>query len=471
MAKSSWAAWQGQSDLDTTRWAEIRAIAASAERIAHLAPDTPSIGRIKGFRRFIFINGQRTFATVRPMLAALSEAGVDFMLLKGAARIAADSSAAAARFVGDVDVLVRFEQRERAWQVAREHRWHLNRKLSPMSGGTWEGHSSTTHALEFTPSPDIDKTVLDLHHYSRSLCRNLGDDDAMWASARRGRFLGLDVWLPSATDQFRHTLTHALMHASNGRPIDWVFDSAELLGGAEIDWDAFANETIASSTQALVGSALLLLKERLSIDVPEAVIERLIGAVTPALEAEYRFRTSAYYRDTSLAGLLPGALAAATVRADAAARRRAPNTTEAPRSGWTRFPASGPTEVAPGAAMGVFPVPSDLRPGETVQLVVSLRAHDRAGMGSIQVPSLPVVAWKPSPQSLGKRRTRSVSLAANLLLMTRSKLVGIRWTGEVPLDQVEVEWVRRPPMPAALDRVLQRAIRLTSDVRRRLSSR
>lgn len=471
VARSSWAQWLGQSDLDTTPWAEIRAIAASAERIAQLAPDTPDIGRIKGFRRFIFINGQRTFATVRPMLAALSEAGVDFMLLKGAARIASDSSAAAARFVGDVDVLVRFEQRERAWQVARERNWHLNRKLSPMSGGTWEGQSSMSHALEFTPSPDIDKTVLDLHHYSRSLCRNLGDDDAMWANARRGRFLGLDVWLPSPTDQLRHTLTHALMHASHGRPIDWVFDSAELLSGAEIDWNAFANETMASSTQALVGSAALLLKERLSIEVPDAVIERLIGAITPALAAEYRFRTSAYYRDTSLAGLLPGAVAAATMRADAAAHRQGTEAMEPPRPAWTRQHADGPTDVAPGAAMGVFPVPPDLRSGELVQLEVRVRARDRAGMVSIQVPSLPVIAWKPSPRSLGKRRTRSVSIAANLLLMTRSRLVGIRWTGEQPLDEVEVHWIRRPPIPAALDRLRQRAIRLTRDVRRRLSSR
>jgi hypothetical protein len=105
-AAAAWRRWTSLRDLDTAAWAEVRLLAALAPRLANLDPCSPYLSRIKGISRFVWTRSQMTLAAGRPLLAALHEAGLPLLVLKGGARLAQDPGAASGRLLRDLDLLV-----------------------------------------------------------------------------------------------------------------------------------------------------------------------------------------------------------------------------------------------------------------------------------------------------------------------------------------------------------------------------
>ncbi|MBS0560009.1 MAG: nucleotidyltransferase family protein, partial [Proteobacteria bacterium] len=104
-ARAAWRAWCGMRDLDSASWPEVRLLANLAGRLPALDPGSALIPRIQGIRRFVWTQTQMQLAGARPLLAAIAQAGIPMMPLKGAARLA-DGVRGNARLVRDIDVLV-----------------------------------------------------------------------------------------------------------------------------------------------------------------------------------------------------------------------------------------------------------------------------------------------------------------------------------------------------------------------------
>ncbi len=275
-ALAAWRRWTELRDLDTASWPEVRLIAAMAPRLARLDPDSPYLPRIKGISRFVWTRTQITLAGARPLLAALHQAGVKLLVLKGGARVAQSPSAASGRLLRDVDLLVPRGQWAQALEIADRLGW------LPAPDAPFQGRLGPTTIRQAFPEHHgigyrRGEGEVDLHHSALLMCREPGADDALWQRARPATLQALPMLVPSPADELLHGLCHGALYSRE--PIaDWALDAAALIRGG-IDWTVFEAEAAARSVEPYVLSGLLLLAERIGLPVPPPLLKRLTARV------------------------------------------------------------------------------------------------------------------------------------------------------------------------------------------------
>ena len=169
-------------------------------------------------------------------LRVLGEAGIPYVLLKGAARHAAAAlhPYANARATRDVDVLVPANEADRAWGALRAAGYD---RVYPDS----EPNRSSHH---LPPLWTVRRVAVEIHI---STSRFLPPQEA-WGRALGGarlvRWGGLNVRVPSPTELFWHSLTHAaqehVLHEGGFR-LRYFQDAAVILAAAdEIEWEEVA---------------------------------------------------------------------------------------------------------------------------------------------------------------------------------------------------------------------------------------
>ncbi|HWA49930.1 MAG TPA: nucleotidyltransferase family protein, partial [Dongiaceae bacterium] len=126
-ARTAWRKWRDENDLARADHAEVRLLAAVAGRIRKIEGDMPLDPRLEGMRRHIWAMNQMTLGATKPLLAAMSAAGLPLMPLKGAARLAIDPDVSKERALRDVDVLVPPDEWARAVGVVLAAGWRNSR--------------------------------------------------------------------------------------------------------------------------------------------------------------------------------------------------------------------------------------------------------------------------------------------------------------------------------------------------------
>ncbi len=288
----------------------MRLIASIAKRMAELQPDYPGLGRLKGIRRFVWSQSQMRLAPVRPLLRSLAEAGFPLLLIKGAARHAADPGSAADRLIRDVDVVAPLDRVLDVHRHARAEGWELwGWQVEEIDRGLITRHNAW--------SLRKGEGEIDLHHFAIGLNRNPGDDDALWARARPASLQGIPVLLPSPADSLLLTIVHGVRFSEEGIA-DWAIDAAAAIDRGDVDWRVLAEETQARRLQAPVYAGLSYLKERLGRRAPDDVLQALSSAAEPFLGEFQGFISS----ETPGVPQMRASAAALSVRAvDALSRR------------------------------------------------------------------------------------------------------------------------------------------------------
>ena len=134
-ASAAWQEWLSRRNLDEVRWPEVRLLATVARRAAQF-DSPPALKRIQGIQRYVWTRTQMCLAKSHSLLAALGNAPLQLMLIKGGARLALEPASVADRFINDVDILVHLEHWRDALDVAHRAGWRA-----------WEW-SSKTRALD-----------------------------------------------------------------------------------------------------------------------------------------------------------------------------------------------------------------------------------------------------------------------------------------------------------------------------------
>jgi len=316
-------------------------------------------------RRDAWAANLRVLDAARPGLESLAAAGIRTMLLKGAVLASPLYNEPGLRPIGDVDVLVEPDRAREATRILEESGWL-----------TWRRHSDRdlllAHGLDLRKPP---AGALDVHWYL--LAENCweGADLGMWkralpttsyvaaglppslklrrtaealaeAGQTRHRPSGIasTTCVPSPADLLLHICVHGLrwspVHSGH-----WVADAARIIQteGAQLDWDVVVAEAAQRRLGLQVVSALLLVRERAHVDVPQAVIDAL-----ERQPASWRDRIECRYKGrpvVSAGGLF--VIWAAWRRSAAAARidGRKP-------SSWTRFLAAALGVASPAALRG-----------------------------------------------------------------------------------------------------------------------
>jgi Uncharacterised nucleotidyltransferase len=307
-AANAWRTWTQRRDIEKASWPEVRLLAAVARRMAEIDPESKLTPRLQGIRRFVWTQTQMCLGKTLELAKALNKAQLRFMLLKGAARIAADPAASAERLIRDLDLLIYPDDWTSAVDAAMREGWQIdNENPAAARAKSYAEH----HAVCFIKAD----AQVDLHRHALYICRNNGDDERFWQRKAPVQWRGIETYIPSATDELLIALNHGFMFSPE--PIaDWALDAAALIRSGKVDWKVLAEETARRELDVQVAAGLNLLIERIGLDVPPEVITSLHQRLHEPFISEFVSNATAYEPQRS--DLIRSVLSAAGIRAQKA---------------------------------------------------------------------------------------------------------------------------------------------------------
>jgi hypothetical protein len=410
-ARAAWRAWTALRDLDSATAEEVRLLANLASRLHLIDPGSPLEPRIQGIRRFVWTHTQLRLTGARPLLAALAEAGIPMVALKGAARVLAGTPQAGVRFLRDVDVLVRPADWTDALRIADAQGWRCCLG-TPYAGALEAGTPARVYPVHHAVALARGRAQVDLHHHALYMCRVTGDDDGMWARATPARLNGVPVLAPSATDELMQALAHGAQYSP--KPIaDWALDAAALIAGGQVDWALLEQDAQARRIEAFVACSLMLLEERLEVPVPAGLTRRLRRRVRGVFVTDfvgYASGTEDYpwMYDTNRRAAALRADSPARGRPGAAARRGAPARQTVLAGKGLRFPEDGTPVTIPVPT----PLPPDGRLRLLIDVVVGVVPPRESLVIAIRAPGVPLRWWRTRLRGrwAGWRRRRRLQI-------------------------------------------------------------
>ena len=106
-ARSAWREWRKTVDFDLIDQASYRMVPLLYRNLERLRVDDPFVGTLRGIYRRTWCESQLLFRRLAKVIEGLRAAGVESLVLKGAALASQAYDDAGARSMADVDVLVR----------------------------------------------------------------------------------------------------------------------------------------------------------------------------------------------------------------------------------------------------------------------------------------------------------------------------------------------------------------------------
>ncbi len=202
------------------------------------------------------------FAEAATAIRALSDAGVDTCLLKGAALAVTVYDEPALRPMSDVDILVPPTE--------------LNLAVAALQGAGFQTSSpfgpaerAEAHAAGFT---NLTYGSIDLHWRSLDVAASAAGDLGLWAASRPAVLGGAATRVPAFTDLLLHACVSGQRWGAD-QACRWVADALAILThpGEAVDWERFEREAVDKREAGPVAEALHYLRTLgapVSADVP-----------------------------------------------------------------------------------------------------------------------------------------------------------------------------------------------------------
>jgi hypothetical protein len=296
-AAAAWSAWQqAVGGIAKVESASFRLLPLVYRNLSRSGSDDPSMPVLEGVYRQAWIANNLLVRWAGTVLEALEGAGVPTLMLKGAALAPLHYRDLGARPMDDIDVLV---PRARAGEAMDTL---SGLRFTPSYRGAREA-IGIRHAEELA---DPHGRVVDLHW--SLLWGSHAPEAGIWDSAVPLELGGTATRALGAADQ----LYHACLHGASWNqvpPLRWIADATLVIrnSAAELDWDRLVWTAISSRRAVPLRAALALLRERLDVPVPDAVLSELAGARGSVVERHAHramARSPSAYRYAGLAWLL-----------------------------------------------------------------------------------------------------------------------------------------------------------------------
>jgi putative nucleotidyltransferase-like protein len=264
-ARAAWGRWKRLETVVSTDQDSGRLFPLLSRRLLAMGADDPDLPRLKGAYRHQWVTNQRRLHRAGEALAHLADAGIETLVLKGAALAERRYGDAGLRLMYDVDVLVRAERAHEAASVLKRHGW---RPLLPLD------LDDLMPVIQGTLFKDEMEDGIDLHWHA---LWSPSDEDDFWSAAEPLEVGGAPTLCPCAADQLLHVCVHGVW--SNGRPVRWVADAVTLLRSApDLDWERVVDRARARSLTLPMLDALSYLSEAFDAPVPPGVLNALAGS-------------------------------------------------------------------------------------------------------------------------------------------------------------------------------------------------
>lgn len=267
-ARSALDAWLEVHDIDGVEYREHRLLATIMDRCGPALADRPVGPRLTGLQRHLWTRSRMAIAQAATALRLLADAGIPVMLLKGAARIAAEPGGSRSRLAHDVDVLTPPERFADAVDTLCDAGW------TPSSGESrlcLRHRAAAIRAVNFFRDRFGD---VDLHQWAYGVRRpHAGLQRDLWHHARPAEFFGVPVFVPSETDRAALAVVNSGLDAHAHS--DWLVDCARLATGP-LEWTRLLE--ILRSARAVVPAQVTFsyLAQRIGINVPGEFLDELM---------------------------------------------------------------------------------------------------------------------------------------------------------------------------------------------------
>ena len=286
-AVEAWREWRRTTEFDAAGWEQFQLLPLVSRNLPETEFDSEVAGRLAGLRRLTWSRNQLLFHAAGEAFAALRDAGMQPLVLKGAALAELAYRDAALRPMFDVDLLVAPRHAREALAVLTSAGWASSR-AEPA------GRLRVHHSVDLSRPPGGE---LDLHWQSLWLA---ADDAPLWEAATPIRLGGVEARAVGAADNLLIVCAHGLPWAEVPA-IRGVADAVTLIRGTEpaVDWKWFRAEARRRRLALWAAVALRFLRDELGVsEVPAAVVEDLGGE--PVGRAERTVLMSAMAPDSPL---------------------------------------------------------------------------------------------------------------------------------------------------------------------------
>jgi hypothetical protein len=245
------------------------------------ATDDPLLEQFRKVTRFTWLKTQFLIAQSEPLVAALGQAGIPAMVLKGAAVVHHTGGDVALRPMDDIDLAVPFGSLHAALGVAADVGFPpdgpalSHRELSAMAEGF--------HALGTRNGAGA---LVDLHWHVLPGSLHPDADVEFWQAAEPAH-LGQVLCCASSRED---TIVHAVAHAARPEAdptLRWAADVAALVRSAPtagIDWDRVVRQARRHRIALQTAQALDVVRRLADLPVPAPVTDALGRSRVPLAE-------------------------------------------------------------------------------------------------------------------------------------------------------------------------------------------
>jgi hypothetical protein len=261
-ALSAWRAWQVVDSVTDTDQDSGRLFPLLWRNLRALGVDDPDVATLKSAYRHQWVVNQIRMRDAGRALRVLGDAGIETMVLKGAALAGLHYRDLGARPMYDVDILVRPDRARAAAQALLVAGWTQPLPLD------LKVLLAVTHGTAFqTPT----ETTIDLHWYA--LWSPATDDD-FWSAAESVDVAGVRTFAQCPADQLLQVCVHGAW--AHPPPVRWVADAFTVIRSTpDLDWDRVLERAQARTVTLPLREALHYLQERFGAPVPESILEHL----------------------------------------------------------------------------------------------------------------------------------------------------------------------------------------------------
>ncbi len=260
-ALEAWEQWSRQIDLDAIDDASVEMIPLLTENLTRLDVTDPLLDRLVGVTRQSWYRNQLLIDAAGAAARRLHDAGIDCMLVRGAAIAAAAYPDVGLRHIGRSGLAVY--------------------DATPTRAGA---HLVTAGWLTVTPGDGsvlaTDRRGLQVLLTSHVLTDHPNDaaDAPFWEGRHQQAVAGTRISIPALTDTLLMSMLEGLRH---GRPTElrWIGDAVTAVrrGGERIEWDRVVAVARRLQRGLRVGAGFDYLRRTLELPVPPEVVEALIA--------------------------------------------------------------------------------------------------------------------------------------------------------------------------------------------------
>lgn len=267
--------WIDTVDLEGMSAASTELLPLLFARHVQGNPHLPHYPRIKGVHRLAHVRNSLLLDSAASAARFLAGSGIEAMMIKGASLALARYPHPGLRPMGDVDLLVKANDYQRANAMLQESGWRYRYNAAH--------RRQVNHSCDYITH---DGRALDLHVRALLEVDDPDFEAGLFTRAHRLSWAGMNVLIPSPEDEALVCLVNAVRDAGAARPI-WVIDLAHLeTSCAPLDWHALWQRANRFGIAREVLHALQVASHIRGNEALHAMLERQI-ATTPGFERDY----------------------------------------------------------------------------------------------------------------------------------------------------------------------------------------